>query len=326
MDPSFDAFRSLVDASCSYLVTGGGGFIGSHLVEVLLAGGARVRVVDDFSTGRRENLRGLKGDLVVVEGDITDPDVCRAAVEGVRIVFHQAALPSVPRSLRDPLRSHEVNATGTLNLLLAARDAGVQRFVYAGSSSAYGDTPSLPKREDQIPNPRSPYAVSKLAGEHYVRVFAGVFGLEGVVLRYFNVFGPRQDPESPYAAVIPKFIRAALDGRPPVIDGDGQQTRDFTYVSNVVYANLLAARAPAERVSGEVFNVGCGDRVSILSLWRMVSRLAGASPEAVHGPPRPGDVRDSLADLARARERMGFEVLVPLEEGVRHTLAWFRNI
>lgn len=325
MAPSVEVFRELVEPSSLYLVTGGAGFIGSHVVEALLAGGARVRVVDDFSTGRRENLRGLHGELVVMEGDITDPAVCRAAVAGVEVVFHQAALPSVPRSLRDPLRSHEVNATGTLNLLLAARDYGVRRFVYAGSSSVYGDTPSLPKREDHVPNPRSPYAVAKLAGEHYVRVFAGVFGLEGVALRYFNVFGPRQDPDSPYAAVIPKFIQAALGGRVPVIDGDGEQSRDFTYVSNVVYANLLAARASAEHVNGEVFNVGCGDRVSISSLWRMVSRLANASQDAVHGPPRPGDVRDSLADLSRARERMGFEVLVPLEEGIRHTIAWFQS-
>ena len=317
--------RSHVDSNACYLVTGGAGFIGSHLVEHLLAGGARVRVLDDFSTGRRENLHPFRDRFELVEGDITDFGTCRAAAEGVQTVFHQAALPSVPRSVRDPARSHDVNATGTLNVLLAAREAGVKRVVYASSSSAYGDTPTLPKREDQTPNPRSPYAVAKLTGEHYCRAFPGVFDLETVALRYFNVFGPRQDPTSAYAAVIPLFAAAALEGRPPTVDGDGEQTRDFTFIDNVVLANLLSASAPAENVSGEVFNVGCGDRISINALWREIRAAVGMEVDTVHGPPRPGDVRDSLADITRLRERTGFEVRVGLKEGIRKTVDWIRG-
>jgi nucleoside-diphosphate-sugar epimerase len=218
-----------------------------------------------------------------------------------------------------------VNATGTLNVLLAARDAGARRGVYASSSSAYGDTPTLPKREDQTPSPRSPYAVAKLTGEHYCRSFPGVFDLEAVALRYFNVFGPRQDPDSAYAAVIPLFASAALDSRPPTIDGDGEQTRDFTFIDNVVLANLLAASAPSERVSGEVFNVGCGDRISINDLWREIKAAVRAEVDAVHGPPRAGDVRDSLADITHLRERTGFEVRVGLKEGIRKTVEWIRG-
>ncbi len=323
-----------VDSSATYLVTGGAGFIGSHLVEALLAGGARVRVLDDFSTGRRENLApflerfggpGPEPRFQLVEGDITDPEVCQAASRGVRIVFHQAALPSVPRSITDPARSHAVNATGTLNVLLAAKEAGARRVVYASSSSAYGDTPTLPKTETQTPSPRSPYAVAKLTGEQYVRSFPGVYGMEGVALRYFNVFGPRQDPDSPYAAVIPLFARAALEERSPVINGNGEQTRDFTYIDNVVLANLLSASAPAARVSGEVFNVGCGGRISINDLWREIRAAIGASVEAVHGPPRPGDVKDSLADLTLIRERTGFEPVVDLAEGIQRTVQWIRE-
>ena len=326
-----------VDATASYLVTGGAGFIGSHLVEQLLEGGARVRVLDDFSTGKRENLapfatrfgssdpdgREPRFDLLV--GDLTDPDVCQEAAEGINVVFHQAALPSVPRSIADPARSHAVNATGTLNVLLAAREAGVRRVVYASSSSAYGDTPTLPKVETQPTSPRSPYAVAKLAGEQYCRAFPGVFGVETVALRYFNVFGPRQDPDSPYAAVIPLFATAAMAGRSPTIDGDGGQTRDFTYIENVMLANLLAASVPAERVSGEVFNVGCGDRISINDLWMGVREAIGAQVEAVHGPPRPADVRDSLASLAHLQERTGYEVRVGLKEGIEKTVAWIRT-
>lgn len=314
--------RAHVDPKAFYLVTGGAGFIGSHLVEHLLAGGARVRVLDDFSTGRRENLAPMGRHIELVEGDITDYATCRAAADGIRTVFHQAALPSVPRSVQDPARSHEVNATGTLNVLLAARDAGARRVVYASSSSAYGDTPTLPKREDQIPSPRSPYAVGKLTGEHYCRCFPGVYDLEAVALRYFNVFGPRQDPSSAYAAVIPLFVAAALDDRPPTIDGDGEQTRDFTYIENVVLANLLAASAPAEEVSGEVFNVGCGDRISINALWMEIRSAVGAEVDAVHGPPRPGDVRDSMADITHLRNRTGFGVRVELREGIRKTVEW----
>ncbi len=316
---------SYVDPGASYLVTGGAGFIGSHLVENLLAGGARVRVLDDFSTGRRENLQPFMDRIEVLEGDITDPATCARAAEGMNVVFHQAALPSVPRSIEDPARSHEVNATGTLNVLLAARDAGARRVVYASSSSAYGDTPTLPKREDQTPSPRSPYAVAKLTGEHYCRSFPGVFDLEAVALRYFNVFGPRQDPGSAYAAVIPLFASAALEGRSPTINGDGEQTRDFTYIENVVLANLLAASSPGEKVSGEVFNVGCGGRISINDLWRAIREALGSDVEAVHGPPRPGDVKDSLADLTHLRERTGFEVRVGLEEGIRKTVEWIRR-
>ena len=257
---------ALVDGDAFYLVTGGAGFIGSHLVENLLAGGARVRVLDNFSTGRRENLAPFSDRIDLIEGDITDPSTCARASEGINVVFHQAALPSVPRSVEDPALSHEVNATGTLNVLLAARDAGAQRVVYASSSSAYGDTPTLPKREDQTPSPRSPYAVAKLTGEQYCRSFPGVFGLEAVALRYFNVFGPRQDPNSAYAAVIPLFASAAMEGKSPTINGDGEQTRDFTYIENVVLVNLLAASSPGDRVSGEVFNVGCGGRISINDL------------------------------------------------------------
>jgi nucleoside-diphosphate-sugar epimerase len=314
-----------VDPNGSYLITGGAGFIGSHLVETLLAGGARVRVLDDFSTGLRENLAPFMSRIDLIEGDITDPDVCRKASEGIRYVFHQAALPSVPRSIEDPARSHDVNATGTLNVLLAARNAGTRRVVYASSSSAYGDTPTLPKREDQTPSPRSPYAVAKLTGEQYCRSFPGVFGLETVALRYFNVFGPRQDPNSAYAAVIPLFASAAMAGRPPTINGDGEQTRDFTYIENVVLANLLAASAPAEKVSGEVFNVGCGGRISINDLWREIKAAVGGEVEAVHGPPRPGDVKDSLADLTHLQERTGFDVRVGLKEGIERTVEWIRG-
>ncbi len=313
-----------VDADATYLVTGGAGFIGSHLVENLLAGGARVRVLDDFSTGRRENLSPFMDRIELLEGDITNPDTCLEAAEGVKIIFHQAALPSVPRSVADPFRSHEVNATGTLNVLLAARDAGTRRVVYASSSSAYGDTPTLPKVEGQTPSPRSPYAVAKLTGEQYCRALPGVYGFEAVALRYFNVFGPRQDPDSPYAAVIPLFVAAAMAGRSPTINGDGGQTRDFTYIRNVVLANLLVASVPAERINGEVFNVGCGERISINDLWQAIRETLGAEVEATHGPPRAGDVRDSLASLERLKERTGYEVLVGLDEGIQRTVSWIR--
>jgi len=307
------------------LVTGGAGFIGSHLVEGLLAEGARVRVVDDLSTGRRENLRALDGDLELLEGSIVDPGVCARACAGVTWVFHEAALPSVARSVADPDRTHAVCATGTLNLLRASAQAGVRRFVYAGSSSAYGDTPALPKREDMPSRPRSPYAVAKLTGEHYACVFPSLFGLETVVLRYFNVFGPRQSPSSPYSAVIPLFIEAALEGRAPTIDGDGEQTRDFTYVANVVEANLKACEAPADAVVGEVFNVGCGERISVNRLWRRIRELSGCRADATHGGPRPGDVRDSLADLTRIRERIGYAGAIGLDEGLERTVAWLRE-
>ncbi len=307
------------------LVTGGAGFIGSHLVERLLAEGAEVRVLDDFSTGKRENLEPFGDAIEVVEGSVTLQKDCDAACHGVDVVFHEAALPSVQRSVADPLATHAVGATGSLRMLRAAHEAGVARFVYAGSSSAYGDTPELPKREDMKERPRSPYAVAKLAGEQYARMYHTVFGLETVVLRYFNVFGPRQDPRSQYSAVIPLFITLALEGRPPTINGDGEQTRDFTYVENVVEANLLAARTRAEKVAGEVFNVGCGERISINRLWELVRQETGADVAAHHGAPRPGDVRDSLASLDHVRERMGFAPAVSLEEGIRRTVASLRS-
>ena len=315
----------MIDQGALYLVSGGAGFIGSHLVEKLVSEGARVRVLDDFSTGRRENLEPLLDRIELIEGSLTHAADCARAVEGVTYVLHQAALPSVPRSIADPLLTHEVDATGTLRLLHEARQAGVRRFVYAGSSSAYGDTPTLPKREEMTPQPRSPYAVAKLAGEHYTRVFYYVYGLETVVLRYFNVFGPRQDPASQYSAVIAVFTDRALEGRPPIINGDGEQTRDFTYVENVVQANLRACHAPAEGVAGEVFNVGCGERTSVNELWRIIREVIGADVDAQHASPRPGDVRDSLASLDRIRERLGYEVEVPLEEGLRRTVEWFRT-
>ena len=306
--------------SARYLVTGGAGFIGSNLVEALVKGEASVRVLDDFSTGRRENLDGLLSGIELVEGSITDSATCASACEGIEFVLHQAALPSVPRSVADPAASHEACATGTLNMLIAARDAGVSRFVYAGSSSAYGDTPTLPKVETMPALPRSPYAVAKLAGEHYCNAFSLVYSFETVVLRYFNIFGPRQDPSSQYSAVIPLFITKALAGESPTIDGDGEQTRDFTYVENAVRANLLACTADAGAVSGEVFNVGCGKRISVNELWKAVQEAIGLRVEAVHGSAREGDVRDSLASPDKIQGRMGYSVTVSLTEGLRRTV------
>ena len=304
------------------LVTGGAGFIGSHLVDRLLAEGASVRVLDDFSTGRRENLESFAGRIDVIEASVTDPGACADACAGADFVLHQAALPSVARSVADPGTTHEVCATGTLNVLVAASGAGVRRLVYAGSSSAYGNTPTLPKREDMLARPRSPYAVGKLAGEHYAQNFPSLFGLETVVLRYFNIFGPRQDPTSAYSAVIPLFIAAAQEGRPPTIHGDGEQTRDFTYVGNAVEANLLALSAAPDGVVGEVFNVGCGDRITINGLWSEIRRIVDSDLDAEHGPPRAGDVRDSLADLTEIRRALGYEVGVPLADGLRLTADW----
>ncbi|MBI4543851.1 MAG: SDR family oxidoreductase [Gemmatimonadetes bacterium] len=303
-----------------YLVTGGAGFIGSHLAEELVNAGHRVVVLDDFSTGTRENLATVLEALELVEGSIVDPEVCARASAGADVVFHQAALPSVPRSVREPHTTHEVNATGTLNLLVAARDAGVRRVVYAGSSSAYGNAPELPKREDMEAAPLSPYAASKLAGEMYCRAFYEAYGLETVVLRYFNVFGPRQDPASQYAAVVPRFVSAALAGAPPVIYGDGEQTRDFTFVANVVRANLQAAAAAG--VGGEIFNIASGERISVNELWRRIRELTGAELEPVHEPPRAGDVRDSLASLDKA-ERLDYQPAVGLSEGLERTIEFF---
>ena len=315
----------LTSPSARYLVTGGAGFIGSNYVRHVLANtddSVSVRVLDNFSTGRRENLAEFLGAIELIDGSITNPATCASVCEEIDFVLHQAALPSVPRSVADPAASHEACATGTLNMLVAARDAGVKRFVYAGSSSAYGDTPTLPKVESMPTLPRSPYAVAKLMGEQYCRVFSLIFGLETVVLRYFNIFGPRQDPASQYSAVIPLFITKALTGESPTIDGDGEQTRDFTYVQNAVCANLLACTADAGYVSGEVFNLGCGERISVNRLWEAIQEATGAAVEPVNGPAREGDVRDSLASLDKIQTRMGYESTVSLAEGLRRTVEW----
>jgi len=308
----------------AFLVTGGAGFIGSHPVDALVARGARVRVVDNLVTGRRENLTPLlaRGAIEFLEGDLADLEVARRAMDGVEIVLHQAAIPSVPRSVNDPIASNRANVDATLNVLVAARDAGVRRVVYAAPSSAYGDTPTLPKHEAMPPAPRSPYALQKLVGEQYMTLFATLYGLETVSLRYFNVFGPRQDPSSPYSGVISLFIRALLEGRPPVVYGDGEQTRDFTYVANVVDGVLRACEAPG--VSGAVINLATGGRISLNALLDALRTITGARVAARHAPPRPGDVRDSQADISRARELLGYEPIVPFEEGLRLTVEWYR--
>ena len=303
-----------------FVVTGGAGFIGSHLVEHLVRAGHEVTVLDDLSTGRRENLAPFASSLRFIHGSITDPATCAKAIAGAHVVLHEAALPSVPRSVNDPFGSHAVNATGTLHVLTAARDAKVQRVVYAASSSAYGDTPELPKHEGMVPRPRSPYATAKLAGENYCRAFHASYGLPTVSLRYFNVFGPRQDPSSAYAAVVPKFIAAAVSNTAPVIYGDGEQTRDFTYVENVVRANLAACEA-GDAALGESFNIGCGERLSINALWGRVRAIAGGTAAPRYEPPRTGDVRDSLASVSRARELLGWTPTIGLDEGLRRTLA-----
>lgn len=305
-----------------YLVTGGAGFIGSNLVHALLERGEQVRVLDDFSTGRRVNLADVLPQIEVIEGDLADPDVCRRAVENVDYVLHQGAVPSVSRSVQNPLRSHHANATATLNMLVAARDAGVKRFVYASSSSVYGDSPTLPKQEDMTPRPKSPYAVAKLAAESYCRIFYDLYGLETVSLRYFNVFGPRQDPTSAYSAVIPLFIKAMLAGESPTVHGDGTQSRDFTFIANNVQANLLATQAPD--VGGQVFNIACGQRYSLLDLIERLNQALGTSIEPAFGPQRAGDVKHSLADIAKAQDLLGYNVDVDFEEGLARTIDWYR--
>jgi UDP-glucose 4-epimerase len=299
------------------LVTGGAGFIGSHLVERLLRIGQDVRVLDNFSTGHRANLAGF--DVEIVEGDIQSYERVHNAVRGCDVVLHQAALPSVPRSIADPLTSHATNATGTLNVLLAARDEGVRRLVFASSSSVYGAVEGLPKRETMAAMPISPYGSAKLAAESYCRSFHEVYGLETVALRYFNVFGPRQDPQSEYAAVIPKFIAAYAAGRAPTIYGDGEQSRDFTYVDNIVDANLLALDAPG--VSGRTFNVACGERITLNGLSDELRAQMGVDIEPLHDAARPGDILHSLADVGRARDELGYEPRVGFAEGLRRTIA-----
>jgi nucleoside-diphosphate-sugar epimerase len=306
----------------SYLVTGGAGFIGSHLCETLAARGDRVRVVDSLITGKRENLAQLGDRVQFIEGDLADLDTARRAVEGCEFVLHQAAIPSVPRSVKDPITSNRANIDATLAVLVAARDAGVRRVVYAGSSSAYGDTPTLPKREDMPTAPLSPYALQKLVGEQYLQMFTRLYGLETVTIRYFNVFGPRQDPSSPYSGVISLFVSALVEGRPPTIYGDGEHTRDFTYVANVVDGVLRACTAPG--ASGEVINVATGGRVSLNQLFSTIRDLTLARVEPVYESPREGDVKDSQADITKAQRLLGYQPLVSFEEGLRRTLEWYR--
>ena len=306
----------------SYLVTGGAGFIGSHLAEELLSRGHQVRIVDSLITGKRRNLEAVKG-ADFLEGDLADLDVARRAVEGMEFVLHQAAIPSVPRSVKDPLTSHRANIDASMNVLIAARDAGVKRLVYAGSSSAYGDTETLPKREDMPTRPLSPYALQKLVVEQYGQMFTRLYGFETVTTRYFNVFGPRQDPGSPYSGVISLFSTALLAGRQPLIYGDGEQTRDFTYVKNVVDGVLRACEAPD--VAGEVINVATGGRISLNELLRTMNRILGTDIQAIYLDVRAGDVRDSQADVTKARRLLGYEPLVTFDEGLRHTIEWCRE-
>ena len=305
------------------LVTGGAGFIGSNLVHALLERGFAVRVLDDLSTGRRANLADVADDVELIEGSVRHLATLGRAMQGVSRVFHEAAIPSVARSVAAPLASHEANATGTLNVLIAARDEGVRRVVYASSSSVYGDADRLPVSEDVAPRPLSPYGVSKLTGERYCGAFHASFGLPTVSLRYFNVFGPRQDPKSEYAAVIPRFILWGQQDKPLQVHGDGTQSRDFTYIDNVVSANLLAARADASRVSGRAYNVGCGSRTSLLEIIAMLEKMLGKPLRREHSPGRVGDVPHTLADVSAAKRDLGYAPLVDFDEGLRRTVDFF---
>ena len=306
----------------SYLVTGGAGFIGSHLTEELVRRGHRVRVADSLITGKRQNLDHISG-VEFLEGDLADLSFATRAAAGMEYVLHQAAIPSVPRSVKDPVTSNRANIDASLNVLVAARDAGVRRLVYAGSSSAYGDTPTLPKREDMPPNPLSPYALQKLVAEQYCQMFTRLYGFETVTTRYFNVFGPRQDPGSPYSGVISLFSTALLERRQPLIYGDGGQTRDFTFVANVVDGVLRACEAP--HAAGEVMNVACGTRISLNELLAVMNHIVGTNLQPIYKPGRQGDVRDSQADISKAGALLGYAPLVHLEEGLRRTLDWCRS-
>lgn len=307
-----------------YLVTGGAGFIGSNIAEALVKRGDQVRVLDNLSTGYQHNLQGF--DVEFVEGDITEIDDVSKAVADVDFVYHQAALASVPRSVKDPLATNQACVTGTVNVLHAAHQAGVQRVVYAASSSAYGDQPFMSKRESDLPAPMSPYAVAKLSAEYYCRAFYSTYGLETVCIRYFNVFGPRQDPSSEYSAVIPLFITALLEGRQPKIFGDGEQTRDFTFIDNVVHGNLLAASAPAEDVAGKVFNVANGKTISLNQMLAKLNQLLGTDIQPTFEPPRVGDVRDSLADISQARKCLGYEPVVDFNTGLERSIEFYKSL
>jgi UDP-glucose 4-epimerase len=314
----------------NFLVTGGAGFIGSNIVKALLSRGDTVRVLDNLSTGKRENLSfdevavDLVNNLETVEGDITNLETCRKTLEGVEYVLHQAAIPSVPRSIAQPGESNRANVDGTLNLLLAARDAGIKRLVFASSSAVYGDSPGFPRKETIIPRPLSPYAVQKLTAEHYLRIFYDLYGLETVSLRYFNVFGPNQDPSSEYAAVVPRFIKAILTGTSPTVFGDGEQSRDFTYVDNVVYGNLLAVEA--KHAPGKVINLACGYQLTINQLLVHLKQITGSDAEAVYTDPRPGDVRHSWADISVSEQVLDYKTQVALEEGLGKTVDYFGTL
>ena len=305
-----------------YIITGGAGFIGSNLAEIL-SRDHEVAIIDNLATGRMENIQDLVENRTVafIRGDIDDAPLLQELFHDVDGVFHQAALPSVQRSVKNPMATHEANVTGTLNVLLAARDASVRKVVMASSSSVYGNTPTLPKHEGMIPSPLSPYAVSKIADEYYASVFSNLYGLQTVCLRYFNVFGPRQDPNSQYAAVIPNFVKRILNDRPPIIYGDGKQTRDFTYIKNVVQANIKSMESDAQGA----FNIACGERIDLLTLARTIMEIVGTDVEPVHEAPRPGDVRDSLADISRAQAAFGYAPQYDLKSGLKETIAWFRN-
>jgi UDP-glucose 4-epimerase len=307
-----------------YLVTGAAGFIGRSIAAELLASGESVRGIDNFSTGKRENLAGLEA-MEFIEADLNDANACAKACRGIDAVFHEAAIPSVPRSVVNPIETNDANVSGTLQLLVAARDAKVRRVVYAGSSSAYGDAPCLPKHEAMLPDPISPYAVSKLTGEFYMKSFYRVYGLETVIIRYFNVFGPYQDPTSHYSGVLARFSLQMLAGKQPTIFGDGEQSRDFTYIQNVVRANLLAAQAPADQVAGRVFNVATASRITLNETVKILRQLTGYKGDVTYAPERAGDIKHSLADMSLARKHLGYEVEVDFREGLRRTVEWYKS-